>query len=285
MPFKMVITLNSAGNGWTETYYSGLANLTAIDNAFTPLFYSRCASWRSALTSVEEVSFRDVDNLRAAVNYSPFGSVVPPHVVSSPDVVSTDALFRLRSENPFKTRSVWLRGLRDEDVVRDALGNSVPSANITSNANSWFNYLKATWQICIRYVAPPTGANAPRTVLTVKPNALNIQQSDIITQQAHGFVAGDRVFFGQLPQHQLAALRGYFTVVAAPDAFTFTVRYAVPNAGAGTIVFPTTGYVRKAVFAYNAVITSQFFRYFGTHKTGRRSAVSRGRSRPVVRRQ
>jgi hypothetical protein len=281
--FKQVWFFTQFNQGWTETYYLDVANLTfaaspdiATQNVImgTKIFSVNCTAVRASDVTAPRTS---------KITALTLTGQSPPSSALRPDITSTAALVRLFSPGGYPIRSVDLRGLDDFYTERDAnTGQSIPNALLRGKINDF-----------IAKIADPRGpykikhfnndlvANPLHAVTSIHPNAINANQADIETPDAAAAPIGTAIVFRGIPQDDLPGLKGTFVVLANSGvALTINYRYR----GRTTLYLPTNGFWRKALYTYAGMIDGTFIRFI-SRQTGRPITPSRGRGRAVIRRQ
>lgn len=269
--FKIVFQYTQQDKGFTEVFYRQVDNITTA-STFSPAFRQHIMAFRPTLTVLRKARVSDVLNNRSSVvvNINRAGGLGD----LQPDITGAAAIYTLNAPTIPGRRNIWIRGLADNSVQRNALtGIDEPSASITTGVADWIGYLKRG-NYCVRAlarlgVAPLIYVNvlslqslgAGSVVLTV-PNTWNI-------------TASRRVILSQFDVKHFPGLNGHWTATPI-DATHFSVPYNNP-CGAGT--FPLTkGRTRPEEYVYGEIDpnTSDFNR-FGTRDTGRNPLGGRGR--------
>jgi len=264
--------------GWTETFYLSSSQSPQAIASYSPADRDAVVGWRSPGVVFQSIRVADADNPRTAFLFIVNQSVAPKSGVS-PDITATMALIQLNAASGAGQRHLWLRGLRDQDTVRDDAGNSVPSANLVIAMNNYINLMLAK-QYAIRVLRN-------RTVNPFIPVVSFAPQNATSTVVTLGLLAplpvvGDVVYFTGVPEDDLPGLRGQFRVIGQAGN-TFTIPYRYRNQ-ANQVIPSKPCFYRKALYDYNAIGSGRFER-FGSRDTGRPTTRFRGRRRGQIFRQ
>lgn len=283
---KITLFYNQGPHGFTETWYSA-GETPPYD--MTPPVKALCQAaiaFRSALTTLEWIRFSVIGKPQL-VNAFRMSDQVQSMVLSSesPDVVSTDAIWRIVTEN-FTRRTILLRGLPDGSVVRDAnSGAFKPSANLVAGVNNYLNQVyKINWKV--QYAENAKNSVIQRTsVLTVTPTPVTPTQTTFTIAPGYVLVpplASGVRFTGHLPDKKIPGWPRQSQLVA----------YDQPS-GVGQIVYtapndlglykPGKLYVQPLVYAYQNLRDWQF-QSLSSRQTGRPFGALRGKRSAVFQR-
>jgi len=289
MGLKVTFFYNQGKQGFSETYYSAsvsdpqsfLDGITpSIMHGFTDLRAVGCVLWairasytepprRSALRLIlgdyGGLLFGNADNL-------------------APDVVSTDAVLRL-SGLQGSPRRLYLRGLKDSDVVLSNIGNDQPTAQLVAGFKKLLKSITAL-NLAIKYtVLPPVGGAIWSAVTDVGISGIQAYYSycelgNVVAWPA-GFEVGSSVVFQGVPSRSLPRWPrvAQITGRTAVAPFRFSIAYRIPG---GIVNAPTKMRVTPYVTNYDPILAYQFER-FSEQKTGKPFGALRGRSRGVSR--
>lgn len=138
-------------------------------------------------------------------------------IAGAPDVSQTSALYTLRSETT-RSRKIWLRGLRDDAVIRsDGTGASRPSPAFTRRVTAFVVSL-ATNNYQMRYIESPTPATAFawKDVTSIEEEPGSNGAFTIVTCRVpHGITLGQQVVFSfDNKEILLLGFKGYHTPVS-----------------------------------------------------------------------
>jgi len=287
MTLKLTFYYNQGKQGFTETFYASGADPQAyVFNTLSTSLLRKLAAIRSMTTSMYAVRASVVDNPRNSylrlINGEFSGSGGFGGLLDVPDVVSTDAVIQLTGSGAIKRR-LFLRGLRDDWVVRDALGNDKPPAGFTTQLNNYFNAIQAAgFQIRVT-VLPPAGGLVWQNVFQVieavpGSGSVQLQTAGVV---AAPFVKGAYVVIQGAPAQTLPRFPRIAQITAVGDAGTPGIFIAYHKLSGGNV---TVRKMRFAALTYSyEPITSYQFERFSEHRTGKPFGLLRGRSRGLAR--
>lgn len=282
MIFKGVYFFNLFQQGWTETLYVDQTDIGAavstLVQAVPPLLLTRhldvaMPSLRVS-KSVNGVGSRlsqlvpiNQTGLRGNALLSP-----PP---SAEDVVQTAALVRCKMADGSNESRLW-RGMSDEDVVRDAAtGVSTPSAGLLSAIGAASGILSNLAVGGITQVTPTSFVQVTGLSASVAP----VGVTQVSGPNATGFKFGDQVRFKLVPKAKVPWLKGQWTVIAA-DTTSIYIGYPWQLSSALVPVGMQVYKVNQALRRFFLFPTIQAIEFadFRSRKTGRPTALTRGRS-------
>lgn len=274
-------------NGFSETYFApGDDPYTFVGNLTDPQLFAFIA-WRSNATSIYAVRATQIGGnristtrlIRGGFRGSPLNSTTP----SLPDVVSTDAVYRLFGVAR-KMRRVFFRGLRDDYVVRDGFGNDQPPAALSAGVNSCFMAMKDLGLSVQYQQRPPAGGLAMYPVTEFSADVVGVSRVQLKTTAAAvvAIQPGDRIVINNGPSKQgVQKLPRIATVsFASTIGATSMIQVIVPNISS-LPVFPINMRIWKLVYAWDPINALAFER-FSEHKTGRPIGLLRGRRTAVA---
>jgi hypothetical protein len=287
--YKLSFLFSLQDEGWSENFYVTGSTPNAVINALPAPFLIQYTAMRASLAQL--VAIRAVQDPASPVTGNPprIGAVVPQvgagvgigAGVAEPTAVS--AVCSLTALNGAR-RHIWLRGLPDASILRDANGFSVPSGSLAFAIQNLQAFFAVANQVnpglSIRTLNNTPAPYTPQIVTTFVPS-VTIPGATTCTAPGHGFVAGNWVRFTGLKPDVLPGFAGKFQVLAV-TANTFDVGY-LWRSQLSTVTFP-----RARVYALGytySVINGIAFQYFSTRDTGRPISQHRGRRPARVRRQ
>jgi hypothetical protein len=298
MPCKVVVFYNQAERGWSETFY--------IPDSVPPVTLNSTA-WVSFLTAA--IGLRAAPCVIKAVRITPIGvaTVSQLYVTSSqyysggtnglgsgllPDPSSTDAVFQLYNFALTTKRRIFVRGLPDAWVIRDAQGNDLQAGTFITAYNKFFSGMTGLGGEIRRTLPPGAPPNQLISVQQVNAHVTNPNWSTLTLAAASTYnLATNPIILSRgVPFDDLPGFPRRATVVALSDAnpFTVTIAYRFRNTQA---VHPKNMRIQQTAYAYEFIkpATSTtggwIFERFSEHKTGRPFGSLRGRSRALVRAQ
>lgn len=283
MPSKMTLFFNQYNAGFSETYYHSQDDpgLLAADTPNS--LYQAATNFRHTSVLMKAVRFSRVGGARGSYLIRPSpkaqGQQTTP-IDTGPDVVSTTAVYLLSTSSGIRRR-VWVRGLADLDVKRDAFGNDLQSASLQNATQAYFGQLKSLGFQVRSVNRPPTAGLTWRNVvsvqhiLTTDPNRATF----FLQVEAPALNVGDQVSFNGISS-SLPHFPRSTTILAKQvvDGITnYTIAYQLPG---GVSVSPKALKLTSLTYSQATLYTAAFER-FGEHKTGRPFGSLRGRSRAV----
>jgi len=283
MAVKINLFYNQAAAGWSETYYASTNDPYTLVNSLTDRQLQAFVWFRSSLTQFYAVRASVVGSPR--VSYSRllpskfYGSNALSVGTDTPDVVSTDAVCKLTGVAR-QVRRVFIRGLPDDAIKRDAYGAFVPSSSLTKGLDSMLSQIAGLgWQI--QYYQKPAGGGITKYgLLLISPSTDHGNWTTLkLNNAAQPFVEGDNVVFQKVPTKYLPRFPRQAVVKATGVSGSFaTISIAYPMLT--TSFAPANMQVFKRTLLYDPIAQLDFER-FSEHKTGRPIGLLRGRS-PAV---
>ena len=287
MTLKLSFFYNQGRQGFSETYYvnsgstpqdfvNGLtrAQLVAfqrLHSLYAPLFAIRASTVEPPRKSALRV-------IRGELQ----GSITSINPDQDPDVVSTDAVVRLVGTQGIPRR-VYLRGLIDTDVVRDAYGNDLPPAGFLKRLDNYYFALKDIG-CAIRYtVLPPTGGAAWTQIYQLVPgpdsHTTNIQFAG--DDFPVGTEVGKFIVLQGIPASGAPRFPRVAQIIQRQTVGGKFLTIAYRLLVGGNVSTPR-GRLTPLVYGYDPILTGQFERY-SEHKTGKPIGSLRGRSKGLSR--
>lgn len=272
--FKGVYFFSQFKQGWTETYFKEGASLAEVQIPFVKL-----GNYITLMRAVQTTC----DAVRMTLDQPPGsrvsklvpigipGSRVPGGGTEAEDIVGASELVRIGAVDG-SSQPHMIRGLLDTDVVRRSTdGLAQPSGQLVTANNFFFSALQ-TLQFAVRRY----DRTQPRIFVTAVGATTVPGFTSIGVSAGHPFTIGMTVRFNGVPLTKLPWLKGLWTVVGVGPTY-FNIGFNYPLAAPLT---PSQMYAIPVVYTY-PLIASLDFLDFRTRKTGRPTAVSRGRSRGV----
>jgi hypothetical protein len=276
---KVIHVFRAPDAGWTEQFYIS-ADTVVEPTEFIGHDFQRCVDWRGtgvtlqAVKSVEEGGVR-----RSAIKV--FNHAVPTDPILSElnqnkDSYGSSLLCRFNF-NGGGGRTLSIRGLRDSDIMPNAVGPSQWSGRITNAFNLYKNWVMSTavqylgkrlvskstvpWKDVISLAADPANANWTRVTISQLPVAIPV---------------GTQVYFQGIDEIQIAWIKGIYRVVGTSTVNAFSI----PTLFRGLVDTLTLRNVqfREAQYDYPAIVDGSIVRVakrdtagpFGDYR-GRRS--------------
>lgn len=148
MNIKITMFYQQQARGWTEQWTMQAAGLPTSFDGPANAVANAAVRFRGPSTALIGVRFSNADGHQSIffsfpspyispIAYTGYGQSVQD-ANSSEDVVSTDAVWELRDTGANGKR-IYLRGLRDSDVERDANGFDIPSKFLQDKVTLYFN--------------------------------------------------------------------------------------------------------------------------------------------------
>lgn len=279
MPTKVVLFYNQQNRGWTETWYKPFETPPLDIPEVDEQIFLNAIAFRSPLTTLEWVRYSIVNNPQKVNSFRLSNRVAaPPNTEAGPDIVQTDALYRLITPS-FARRTISLRGLFDSSVVRDPVtGAFKPSPFLIAGVTTYLqSVLKAGWQLQKTETTVNTPGLQAVNVTTVTPSPLNAQQA-YITYSAPiaGLVVGNYVrFYGSIDPRLLPIFPRTAAVkeIGVGGANNITINYQLD---AGAPVTPVGVRSTKLIYEYEGMLRFSF-QALSKRDTGRPFGSSRGR--------
>lgn len=276
--FKVVLQFTQPSRGWEEVYYKEASTLADAARFQGQIMWS-CLAFRSKLTVLNKVTFSDVENNRVSSilrkNYSQTDSA------GSPDVASTSAVYTLNAPSTGGKRSVWFRGLRDEDVLRSGVtGVDAPSAFLRNGVQSFIVQLTAE-NYMIRSLMPLTVAPMIySSILAVTVGAPGIVTLNVPSTWTA--TTSNRIIVSQVDNKLFPGLNGHWAIQSSTGTtIVLPYRSHLPSG-----VYPMTkARTRPEEYQYGRISDVLFgFNKFGSRDTGKNPLGGRGRRSPLIRR-
>lgn len=273
--FKVVMFFQEFRQGWSEVWYFDQATITDVrskmqgvilgrqgvldgDGVILAMRVSQLTGGPPLLTSLVAINL-------AGVRGDP--TLGPPN--SGPDVTPTACLMNVQTAAG-KNRSLLIRGLSDDDVLRDdSTGQSAPHPGLSAALAVYRDTLIAAGA-SIRY---QDQAQTKFGVIQVREFGADPTLTEIVTGVAPSVVAGDKVRFFRVPKPTLPWLKGVWTVVST-SAVGFTIEYVYPLKNDT----PTPEMKYQKVAYLTSPVSAMQFREFRSRKTGRPFDLTRGRA-------
>jgi len=278
---KVVFFYNLAESGWSETYYAPGSDPKLFAATLTPRFLANAVRFRSASCVLKAIRLTRVEPPRFSFLVRPYP---PPQgqqtaaVAEGPDVSSTDAVILLTGQGS-ATRRVYMRGLADLDVRRDAFGVDLISPQL-SQGIELFRTGMTSYGFTIRFLMrPPNGGLIWQACALVTQSLINPRWTKFrLTPSVPALAEQSKVSFSQIPSRLLPGWPRIATIIRvtgiAPD-FDYHIAYALPG---GVAVDPKGLRLTPVLYNHDPIAEQQFER-FSEHKTGRPFGTLRGRAR------
>lgn len=297
MPCKVTFFFEQVGSGWTETWYHLMSDTKQlITTLLTANLLTRAVSFRHQLTYLKAARATRLEGNKESYTSSYGGD---HHGTGGglaevgPDVVSADAVVKVDALQSGKKR-MFIRGLADEDIRRNAVGRDVPSGQLTAGLTNYLNIM-AQNAFCIQKVTnPPTGGIVWVPVTSVKavpgiPTQVDVKTIDDVVPP---IAVGARVRFSRAPGDKLPGFPPNAVVIAMNPGGVPGVRISYGLRG-GIEVFPPSMRLVHLAYEYQVIggVATGFFSLiankltierFSAHKTGRPFGLLRGRARSKV---
>lgn len=232
---KVTMFYNQTNHGWTETWWANGTTPPLQLNPALKAIMAAAVAFRSPLTTLEWVRFSVVGSPQKVNSFrlsNKVAAVTNPD--SPPDVVSTDALWRIITSN-FARRTIALRGLLDNSVLRNPTSGAFePTPGLVAQVDAYLNKVySAGWLIRVTENRVNTPALPTQPVVLMKRNPVVTDQTDITFNPAiAGLVAGQKVrFFGSIDPKKLPLFPKTPTlleVIPGPPQI-IKIAYSMPN--------------------------------------------------------
>lgn len=272
--WKTTFIFNEGKSGWSETWYKTGASLsTTINNILTdalvlkglrtPLLGQGCV--------LEAIRISDVAIRGDSKLWSAF-LTAPTDQTQSADAAGFSMLCRVEAGSLYR-RQQWLRGIRDDWLVRDIVTGQpiAPPALTTAYTAFRLQLINDHWQLrCIDKEAPN---------LIVSPITGFIADGTNTKVLAAGFAGvqvGDEVRVRGIVGPDAKALNKVWKVLAA-DAAGVTI--GLPFASLIAPALDLLGKLQTRVVVYKDITDAEMLR-LATRQTGRAFFVPRGRRPP-----
>jgi len=297
MACKVTFFYEQVGSGWTETWYHASNDpKSLVKTVIDANVLKRAVDFRHPLTYLKaaRATFigqqKDSYTLSYGSDYHGSGAGL---VEVGPDVVSADAVLAVDAQQ-FGRKRMFIRGLNDEDIRRNAVGRDVPSGALQAGLTNYINVMSQR-AFCIQKITnPPTGGIAWVPVTSVKavvgiPTQVDVKTVDDVVAP---IVVGERVRFSRVPSDTLPGFPPNAVVIAVNPGGVAGVRISYSLRG-GVEVFPPSMRVIRLAYEYQPIggVAVGFFSLvanklnierFSAHKTGRPFGLLRGRARSKV---
>lgn len=271
--YKTTFIFNEGRQGWSETWYiepagTGAGIIEARDLAITLSGLRKTMLGEGA--QLEALRVSDVAIRGDSLIHS-FNLTTPANPDLAADLPSNGMLARVEAGALYR-RQMWLRGMRDDWIIRNIVTGQPIVPPALNNAFTAFNdeLVARQWRLrCIDKEAP-NFHESPVTAIA----AAGVNTALSVTGFA-ALVPGDEVRVRHFIGPDAALLNRVWKVLAA-DAASITIPLAF-----ATLTNPATdllGIVASRVIVYKPVTTSGILRLAG-RKTGRAFFVPRGRRR------
>jgi len=269
---------NQFNQGWTETWYTPASDISVASGIFV-------------INAKPLVAFRHVDTLLVGVRTTQVLPIAPritrrfsllynggrgtaglaPLGVTSEDLVGSSALMLAQfSDNT--SRPYMLRGLEDQDVIRDPItGAGTPSAGLNAGIATLAKSL-----VNLNLGGQRQDTTIPRQAVSSIQLSATPGQTQLFGPSNANFTVGDVVHFTGVPTVQTPWLKGKWSVIAV-TANSISINYPYNLAAP---VSPTSMFAQKVQYLYPGFLLWQF-EDFRQRKTGRPTTLTRGRSRGI----
>jgi len=271
MTVKLTFFYNQYKQGFSETYYSPTTNPALLVNGLSVQLLTSMTQFRSLSTLLYairgtqiETPFRSFTRLVRGA----YQGAVQTDPDAEPDVVGTTAVLQLVSEEATKRR-LFLRGLPDDYVKRDAFGNDLFIGTFRSEVTKMVAQLIGNGFAVRKQLKPPAGGLAYAPVLLLSTDVDNALRTRVAYTATAGFtpVKGSKIAFKGIDQRDLPRFPRIATVLsvdAIPVLPFLRIDYAMPG---GLALIPKSLVMSNLSYAYEAM--SEFtFERFSAHKTG-----------------
>jgi hypothetical protein len=289
--FKVTLNYVQFNRQWSEDFWSNQPDFPSVvakvNNILTPATAFR--HWAVYINYVRisnpfAARQSQIIHLRVAD---------PPATLTDPAVTSTAAIYRLNTNQPGVSRSIWLRGLRADSIGRrQSTGQDFPAGGLDSGVQAYWTALVANGFGVLSLVPVDTSDNKrhpiPSITVLAPPMAGSPSQVQINTPDVYSVNATNRVILYRINQKLFPGLSGHFTVQPAVGNF-IPQGYLTPmEAGTYNLTgaaFRAENY-RFSSFIYNVsgqTNNCQFVEFDRRDTKGGPSST-RGRSRAKIRR-
>lgn len=290
MPCKVVFFFNQFQRGWTETWYHNSTDpMALLDQTTLIIALNNAVTWRHQSTYLvaARATRLDTDKLTISRSYgTKYHGKASRTSAKNPDVTSTDAVIKVDGIMG-NSKRMFIRGLIDDDVVRNPDGSDEPGGTLINGMSDYINSM-AVLSYGLRVLVKPGQLTVKKyDVLRIVPVAGGVPQADIVTTEALGaeiivgkYVRFSRVNTDKLPGFPLQAKvlelnpGGLNGVRISYDVYQESPQFPV-NMGMMLQLFTVD--IAKKVPEKEV----QFER-FSERKTGRPFGLQRGRARVKV---
>lgn len=284
MPFyKTVLQFAAYQQQWKEIFYQTQGTPAQAIANVDQNFADQAVSFRAAAVYVAGVSVQDVDQPRSALSKT-FTVKANPTVdtqTNRPDLRNACAIVQLESANGDSKRKLFIRGLRDQDTVRDATTGADEPAGMLFNGMNGYIALLATKGFQIRSLMPITPNADPYKFYDIVQITVNASGRCVLTTEAGAVLTppNQRVILAQFDPKQWPGLNGHYSAkqVALPQ---FGISYISDNAAEAYTI--KRGHYRNEVYRYLTIDPSRGgFVRFGSRNTKSGPFAGRGARRAV----
>lgn len=269
--FKVTFIFNEGRQGWSETWYktpsgTGAGAIEARDSAITLAGLRKVLLGEGA--QLEAIRVSNVAIRGDSLVYA-FNLTTPSNPDRAADLPSNGMLARVEATDLYR-RQMWLRGMRDEWIIRNIVtGEPIIPAALTAAFMAFNDELVARqWQLRVIDKEGPNFHEAMVTAIAAAGVYTNLAVAGFggaavgDEVRVHGFVGPDQVLLNKV-----------FKILAADaDGVTIPLLFASLTNPAANI----QGKVASRVIVYKAITTSAIMR-LAARKTGRAFFVPRGR--------
>jgi len=270
--YKCVFQYTQPDKGFSEVYYRTASDLTEAAR-FDLESKRRAVRFRHALTVLRAIRVSDVLNNRNSVVVR-IGMSSDYTGIYEPDICSTAGVWTLNAPTTGARRQVWLRGLRDGDVLRsNTTGADLPSAVLVSQVDQWLQTLSRSG-FTVRALTKIDGVTVRYTNISlIQVGAGGLIQMTFPT----GFTltASQRVILSQLDPKLWPGLNGAWKLtLVTGTTYTLNYRSHLPQQTYEIV----KGRSRPEEYTYGAISYQlSDFNKFSSRDTGRNPLGGRGR--------
>lgn len=280
MPCKVVFFYQMYENGWSETFYHSADNPNDVRDQITNQLLTAAIQFRynaCFLTAVRISSYNV--NPHKHLLYRSFpnmqGTRTKSQLEGSDVTTTADVQDLIASQDAGVRRSMYIRGLLDDDVLRDQYGNEYESPTLKQGIKSYVGYLSRTGLSIKTLVNPPDGGLLWTQVFKIDNiGTLSSQTRANVYCTPFGATVGDYIRFKGIPP----IAKGFprvarileTTVGGSPS---YTIGWSVPGGGMIPCANMYATVFKTALYS----IGSSVFTHFREHKTGRPFGLARGR--------
>lgn len=266
------------GGSWSEVYYTSSPNFSQAASFQNSLIAARLQLLHP-LNLLKQIRISDILNPRATTiltfNLNGTGQGL---VGTNPEDLAVAAVILLTSQAVPGRRFIWMRGIPDGQLARDANGNLSVNPLFRASVNNWIgNLVAGNYSILVRRRAtdPITPAVSVSSVASVVTGITNLT----LTAAYPGLVAGNTVTVYKAPKKDFAGLSGPFKVITVAGAVV-SIPYTLPAAVAAP---PAGMYIRLLQYIDGAIVTQagSGIAYLGTRQTSSPFLHSRGAKKGV----
>jgi len=298
MPCKVTLFFSQVGSGWSETWYHNSDDPQSVMKfTLTPAMLKYAVNFRHELTYLVAARATRISGVKQSFTRS-FGSdyhgLSAGTVDVGPDIVSSDAVVAVRS-SPRGLKRMFVRGLNDNDIKRNAAGRDTPAGSLTAGLTNYLNsFSKGGFAIRVLKQPPEDGLTWTPVISVVTvagvPTQVDVKTSIDV---AAPIAVGETVRFARVPGDSLPGFPSQAIALDINPGGVSGVRISYTLRG-GVSVFPPSMQLTAATYLYNVIdgVDTGFFSIvsnpltierFSEHKTGRPFGLLRGRARAKVR--